>query len=255
MYISWLFQEFVLELLSMPIKYVFPRNPRLAIVIIFVCLLGILVVAGIANKIDGFDDFLRLISPNNNDLFDLTTISSSLEFLRIAYFYLVLLMLEYGGIWIIYFFLASNSVTAIRSSEPKDKNAVLSFWIISASLTFLKMFSFSWISFCYIYLLEKPGIMEFQAFLGEISDPISKSARWLANKEIFFIVSLLTFGLEGRLATIFLGNFLPIIHTVVAIESSLLEEKNKLLSYWIILTTFSFLELLLENFLFFWLEG
>eukprot|EP00917_Polyrhabdina_sp_WS-2016_P024335 GHVP01052728.1.p2 GENE.GHVP01052728.1~~GHVP01052728.1.p2 ORF type:complete len:109 (+),score=17.34 GHVP01052728.1:594-920(+) len=108
----------------MPIKYVFPRNPRLAIVIIFVCLLGILVVAGIANKIDGFDDFLRLISPNNNDLFDLTTISSSLEFLRIAYFYLVLLMLEYGGIWIIYFFLASNSVTAIRSSEPKDKNAV-----------------------------------------------------------------------------------------------------------------------------------
>eukprot|EP00917_Polyrhabdina_sp_WS-2016_P024334 GHVP01052727.1.p1 GENE.GHVP01052727.1~~GHVP01052727.1.p1 ORF type:complete len:207 (+),score=20.90 GHVP01052727.1:186-806(+) len=201
------------------------------------------------------------------------------QFLGVSFY---LLIMEYGGNWIIYFQLAVESVKMLESSHLEEKNKCLSVWLFLPILTFLKIFLFSWIPsswipfyylikgdieiiFCTDLVYEKiynpirPLIIKFSAFFREFSDPKSKSARWLAHKENFrkglFIMSLLAFGLGDRLATICIGYFLPIIHTVVAIESSLLEEKNKLLSYWIILTTFSFLELLLENFLFFWLEG
>eukprot|EP00917_Polyrhabdina_sp_WS-2016_P024336 GHVP01052729.1.p1 GENE.GHVP01052729.1~~GHVP01052729.1.p1 ORF type:complete len:170 (+),score=20.52 GHVP01052729.1:558-1067(+) len=169
----------------MPIGYFFPRTPRLIIGCIFVLFLFILVRTGISDKIDGYFN----IPSTNNDLSDLT-ISSFHEFLKASFVLLMFeLIMEYGGIWLIYFVMTMKSVDVLESSHLEEKNKCLSVWLFLPILTFLGIFLFSWIlsswiPFYYIGIIlelihEKiynpPS--EFQAFFSEFSDPKSKSGK------------------------------------------------------------------------------
>eukprot|EP00917_Polyrhabdina_sp_WS-2016_P020620 GHVP01044203.1.p1 GENE.GHVP01044203.1~~GHVP01044203.1.p1 ORF type:complete len:204 (-),score=20.26 GHVP01044203.1:70-681(-) len=150
MYIWWFFLEYALRLLSMPIGYFFPRTPRLVIVIIFVCFSIILKASGISHKID---NFFNLSSTINNG-----EITSLNDFLGASFY---LLIMEYGGIWLIYFFAtmvgAMESVKMLESSHLEEKNKCLSVWLFFPILTFLGIFLFSWMPSSWIpfyYLIK-----------------------------------------------------------------------------------------------------